>query len=825
MKKIFPFLIAFMACISAVNAEVVEKVKIGDLYYNLDTDSKTAEVAKDAYEDLAIVTIPSSVPYNDDNYDVTGVGKMAFYSCKTITSVTIPDGMVSIGSSAFCYCSNLESIELGNTLQTIENGAFFECTKLKTITIPSTIKSIGSNVFYGCKALTSALFDNCAAALGEAIFSHCSNLSSVQLGNSIISIGNNSFYECYKLVSIDVPSTVVSIGNGAFTSVPNISYTGSESSPYNWGARCLNGYVDGWFIYGDESKTILKACSASAMGEIQIPGSVTEIDRYAFMNCKAITSVQIPNSVTIIGEAAFQDCSGLVAVILSNSITSIPNSAFAGCSSLTSVTIPVSVTTIGNYAFGGCSSLETINIPENVTSIGDQAFYDCTNLSNINIPDNVTDFGGIAFYGTNLSGPLYNSHTFIYMPPSYAINEYTIPDGIKTIANSAFEWCQSINTIHLPNTITYIGERAFSFCIGLTSFDLPNSVQNVGNGAFYRCDGLMNAVYNDHLLAYVPCNIAETFSIPYGIETIANSVYEGCESLTAITIPESVKSIGDMAFFGCSNLASLTIPTSVTYIGSEAFGVCSSLTSVSLPDNVVAMGVYSPFESCNGLTEPVYNAHVFAYMPTTYSGDYKITDGIETIVGGSFTSCKNITSIDIPSSVTFIGRQAFDWTSGLTSVTCRAIVPPAFDDITFAAVDNSIPLYVPAKSVKLYKEAFGWKRFTNIQPIPAEPEPITDYTVNYFDKDKSIITSEVVTLDLPDAPSIEGFTFVKWKVLASDLTEGINIQAVYTYNGVPTEAPSVYVNPANSAQKLIRNGNIYILSGDKTYTITGQDVK
>ena len=212
-------------------------------------------------------------------------------------------------------------------------------------------------------------------------------------------------------------------------------------------------------------------------------------------------------------------------------------------------------------------------------------------------------------------------------------------------------------------------------------------------------------------------------------------------------------------------------------------------------------------------------------MPTTYTGDYKITDGIETIVGGSFISCKNITSIDIPSSVRFIGRQAFDWTSGLTTITCRAIEPPAFDNITFAAVDNSIPLYVPAKSVNLYKEAFGWKRFTNIQPIPGEPDPITDYTVNYFDKNKSIINSEVVTLNLPDAPSIEGFTFVKWIVLASDLTEGINIQAIYTYNGIPTSAPAVYTNPANPAQKLIKNGNVYILNEDKKYTIMGQTVQ
>ena len=56
------------------------------------------------------------------------------------------------------------------------------------------------------------------------------------------------------------------------------------------------------------------------------------------------------------------------------------------------------------------------------------------------------------------------------------------------------------------------------------------------------------------------------------------------------------------------------------------------------------------------------------------------------------------------------------------------------------------------------------------------------------------------------------------------LTDGITLQAVYQADA-PTSAPAVYTNPANPAQKLIKNGNVYILTDDKTYTITGQQVK
>jgi hypothetical protein len=57
--------------------------------------------------------------------------------------------------------------------------------------------------------------------------------------------------------------------------------------------------------------------------------------------------------------------------------------------------------------------------------------------------------------------------------------------------------------------------------------------------------------------------------------------------------------------------------------------------------------------------------------------------------------------------------------------------------------------------------------------------------------------------------------------VAEPITNEITIQAIYEADG-PSSAPEVYVNPANPAQKLLRNGQVYILQDGKTYTITGQ---
>ena len=471
------------------------------------------------------------------------------------------------------------------------------------------------------------------------------------------------------------------------------------------------------------------------------------------------------------------------------SVTSIGDRAFSWCSGLTSVTIPNSVTSIGDYAFDGCSGLTSVTIGNSVISIGEFAFYECTGLTSVTIPNSVTSIGKGAFFNcTGLTSPVYNTHVFAYMPTSYS-GAYTIPDGIESIAGGAFDGCTGLTSVTIPNSVTSIGEHAFDYCSGLTSIIVENG----------------NTVYDSRN----DCNAI--------IETVTNTLIVGCPNTI---IPNSVTSIGYGAFYGCTGLTSITIPNSVTSIGDLAFFYCTALTS------------------------PVYNTHVFAYMPTSYSGAYTIPDGIESIAGGAFSfctgltsvtipnsvtsigiyafnECSGLTSVTIPNSVTSIGNYAFYECSGLTSITCKAITPPTLGSYVFYDVNKSIPLYVPAESVEAYQTADQWKDFTNIIGLDDGDEE--ESNIRYIDPSNNELGSETVSLHLPDVPEIEGFTFLKWQVVAGDLEEGIIIQAVYQADE-STSASSVYTNPANPAQKLIRNGNVYILSNEKTYSITGQEV-
>ena len=157
------------------------------------------------------------------------------------------------------------------------------------------------------------------------------------------------------------------------------------------------------------------------------------------------------------------------------------------------------VKVIGDRAFALCVSLTSINIPNCVTTIGDGAFENCVSLTSITIPNSVVTIIGKPFYLWH--GNLYNeSKAFIYEDHvlfnkdkttliAYIAEEtnYTIPNSVTTIGDSAFVWCDSLTNINIPNSVTTIEDGAFEDCKSLTNINIPNSVTTIGNRAFGGC--------------------------------------------------------------------------------------------------------------------------------------------------------------------------------------------------------------------------------------------------------------------------------------------------------------------------------------------------
>ncbi|MDE5896663.1 MAG: leucine-rich repeat domain-containing protein, partial [Clostridia bacterium] len=174
--------------------------------------------------------------------------------------------------------------------------------------------------------------------------------------------------------------------------------------------------------------------------------------------------------------------------------------------------------------------LSTVVISDGVTSIGDYAFYYCNGLKSIEIPNSVTSIGNYAFSDCS------------------RLSRLDIPDTVTSIGDYAFYGCSGLaGMLVIPDNVTYIGESAFRSCTGLTSVIIGSGVTEIGNLAFYQCSGLTRVTWNASacIKAGVP---SETYPNAYYL------IFLDCTNLWEVVIGKNVTSIPDHVFFGCSNL-------------------------------------------------------------------------------------------------------------------------------------------------------------------------------------------------------------------------------------------------------------------------------
>lgn len=290
---------------------------------------------------------------------ITHLGARTFVLAENLTSVELPEGLLSIGVSCFNQ-TGLKSIQFPSTLQKIDDNAFWRGQIAGDVHIPESVTAIGKNVFNQCP-ITSVNLPEGLQVLGGGAFSETKLTEMPEIPESI-TVLDSTFQGCTDIKEVTIPSQVTDI-SGAF--------------------------------------------AGTGISTVTIPYQVTNYYR-AFNGCKSLEKVVIESQSDTIpsggsAQGVFQNCTNLKSVTLPEWVTTIGNYAFSGCTSLKDTAFLKDVKNIGEFAFqkAGLSG----NLVLNATSIGYKAFIDCVNLG-----PNVC-LANVATIGANGNTTVFNNCT------------------------------------------------------------------------------------------------------------------------------------------------------------------------------------------------------------------------------------------------------------------------------------------------------------------------------------------------------------------------------------------------------------------------------
>ena len=641
------------------------------------------EIGYEAFknESITSVVIPETV---------VSISGEAFRGCSSLVSVTFKTGsaLKTIGNRAFAYCNNLRTINLEDctSLETIDNRAFSECERLTSITIPASVVALSSGdsdesdfgrVFYGCYSLSSVTFASGSAltVLPASTFSECLRLVSINLEacTNLTQIGANAFKSCAEEASSNnftliIPASVSTLGENVFYSC------------------CFKAIR---FASGSNLTYIGTTFESCGFKEIYLPEGITTISGYAFRESGDLTNISIPASVTSIGDYAFYDCYDLKTVEFAENsrLRTIGYEAFYSCGDLRSIALPSGLQEIGSNAFYGCSNLQEITIPGTVTTIGNYVFENCYELEKI------------VLCHTSWSSSL--SDFFDYIAYNFYHNNTLHVEVYDEIYDTALDNYHSDYNYYYVIDLSKDISRLFTFELNGTETAYTITAYT-GRGG----DVVIPSEYNGLPVTAIGSNIFEmngssvtTLEIPSSIETIAEGAFSTLSNLQTIYLTSENST---------AIVSALTIIYSYDYSGTIYVWDSMYSTATSTKNSLGASFVIEKYDdgmfsfdfdsSTNTWTitgyDQYYNDNAKnVVIPSTHNGmpvtkigsmafrDKAITSlrfspnsNITEIASDAFNCCQNLTLVELPSSLVTIGNNAFAGCSKIESITIPASV-------------------------------------------------------------------------------------------------------------------------------------------------------
>jgi hypothetical protein len=592
------------------------------------------------------------------------------------------------------------------------------------------------------------------------------------------------------------------------------------------------------------------------------PYSVVEIRHEALADCEKLCTVTISENVMDISDGAFRNCGSLKTLIIGAGVNMIGMDAFRFDTNLRTIISKAThaPTLMDETVFDDeVYTSATLYIPEDEQAL-ETYFQEENNWTLFrNIVrgfDNVDTGEGFVIpekksitrlytdESTNLQFGLYEDNTCtvydytgdesqlnVVIPPTIFVDdtEYqvveieesaflgasftsiTIPEGIKTIRETAFLNCSALMSIYIPNSTTSIGSAAFLNCSALESVILGSGLKYIGSNAFCSASNIKEII---SLAIKAPTLQEEYVFDPNIYETATLSIPLGDNAYSSYTDAEegnywhNFKQIRSIHIY---EEATFYDRASGLWFTSSADGTCTIRQQIDAD-------IHNASVSCTEIPSTVvYNDETYrvttiadhAFFDCSELQTITIPQSITTISDYAFSGCQSLTDVTIninPNGET-LGNKVFESCSALTTVTFTDKSSTDDTDVTQLSENDG------AASVTLGENLF--EDCDNLATIVLDTKTLPVATSDTFDEDIYANTTLVYNDDLADAIAADAV----WKnFLKEDIATGID--SIDTDNAaVTTDGNDIVVSRFN--------GTIFVynISGMTVYQGTNNRIK
>lgn len=376
---------------------------------------------------------------------------------------------------------------------------------------------------------------------------------------------------------------------------------------------------------------------------------------------------------------------------------------------MSSIILPPNIKSLAIQSLRNTGILK-IEVPKSVSVIKISVFELNSNLAEVSFEEgiNLIELGGAVFKNC----------------PS--LRRIELPDTIEIIGDYIFSKCTSLEFCHYPENsqITQILKNCFADCTSLKELPMTEYITSLGDDTFSNCTSLSGnidliRITDMRYRCFFGCLRIESVDID-NLETIYDETFRNCTSLKSVQFSRNIKTIRQRAF---QNTAIENLDLSYAEgleIGQYAFADMSSLKNLSLPNTCTLVGGCFQNTGIQTLiikagTTFLYGNQFYACKELTY---VEVEEGVTSIPQNCFGFAVKLKTIIFPSTITEVGQDVLHGNGWLSTLICKAIVPPTVTGSGYIGYGPFNVMYVPDESVDAYKATPGWSNHVSqIKPL------------------------------------------------------------------------------------------------------------